>query len=65
MNSNLIIITNKAQKQNEVINSDGSFGFSLSQFTEDLFSYIKLDLLNLDITQETKNKITAYFAEDV
>lgn len=65
MNSNLITITNKAQKQNEVTNTDGSFAFSLTHFTEDLFSYIKLDLLNLDITQETKDKITTYFAEDV
>jgi hypothetical protein len=61
MNNNLKNIVSKTQKQNENINPDGSFGFSLSQFTEDLFSYIKTDLLNLDITQETKDKITVYF----
>lgn len=65
MNNILKNIVTKTQKQNEVINPDGTFGFSLSSFTEDLISYIKIDLLNLDITQEAKDKIIAYFAEDV
>lgn len=65
MNSNLISIMSKTQKQNETTNSDGSFAFSLTDYTQDLFSYIKIDLLNLDISQEDKDKITAYFSENI
>ena len=65
INSNIFDILEKSKNESAVQNEDGTFGFSLTVFTEHFITYIKAELVALVTTQEDKDKITAYFAEDV
>jgi hypothetical protein len=65
INSNIFDILEKSKNESAVQNEDGTFGFSLTVFTAHFITYIKAELVALVTTQEDKDKITAYFAEDV